>query len=116
MSEESKTDSTSENRVDRQKLLIVIAALDSEPRWKIIDTLRGTRGKTIKTLATALGIAHSATSEHARILRSAGILKGELVDPDDLRLVYQCLNEDIITTDDAGIQWLDFGALKVRLG
>lgn len=115
ISPESANTASLEAKTDRRRLLAVLAALDSGPRWKIIDVLRGTRGKTIKALSSALKLTHSATSEHARILRSVGILKGELVDPDDLRTVYQRLNEDIVASDGAGVMWLDFGFLKVRL-
>ena len=115
MSSKSGTNASSGTKTDRRRLLAVLAALDSGPRWKIIQVLRGTRGKTIKALASALKLTHSAASEHARILRSVGILRGELVDPDDLRTVYQRLNEKIVVSDDAGLTWLDFGFLKVRL-
>lgn len=115
MPTESNTSPNSSSKADRRKLLALLAALDSEPRWKIIGALRQTRGKTIQAIASVLGGAHSAASEHARILRSVGILKSVLADEDDLRTVYQILNEEIIVTDEAGVQWLDFGVLKVRL-
>jgi hypothetical protein len=48
-------------------------------------------------------------------LRSVGAVNGVLVDPDDLRTVYQRLNEDLVVTDEEGREWMDFGVLRVRL-
>lgn len=115
MSESTSTSKDPSSNVDRRRLLNILAALDSEPRFKIIQALRGSHGKTIKALASLLGLTHSAASEHARILRSVGAVNGVLVDPDDLRTVYQRLNEDLVVTDEEGRGWIDFGVLKVRL-
>ncbi len=101
--------------VNRRRRANFCSVFGSLPRWQIIDILRASGGKNIKTLAQRLGLSHTATSQHVRILRSAGVVEAVLVDQDDPRLTHQRLNPEHLVTDDEGQQWLDFGKVKICL-
>jgi DNA-binding transcriptional ArsR family regulator len=101
--------------VNRRSVASLCSVLGSAARWQIIDMLRGSRGKNIKALAERLGVSHTSASQHAKILRKAGIVEAVLVDQDDPRLTHQRLNPEHLVTDDEGKQWLDFGKVKICL-
>lgn len=105
----------SRGKTDRSQLADLCSVFSSVPRWQIIDTLRRSGGKNIKTLAKSLGLSHTAASQHLKILRSAGVVEAVLVDQDDPRLTHQCLNRKYLVTDEDGKQWLDFGRVKICL-
>jgi DNA-binding transcriptional ArsR family regulator len=112
---QSSDHSSSGGNVNRRRLANFCAVFGSVPRWQIIDILRGSGGKNIKTLAKRLGLSHTAASQHVRILRSAGVVEAVLVDQDDPRLTHQRLNPKHLVTDAEGKQWLDFGKVKICL-
>jgi predicted transcriptional regulator len=114
MSQSSDQPASSGN-VNRRRLTNFCSVFGSVPRWQIIDILRTSGGKNIKTLAKKLGLSHTATSQHVRILRSAGVVEAVLVDQDDPRLTHQRLSEKHLVTDAEGKQWLDFGKVKICL-
>ena len=114
MSQSSDTPSSG-GTVNRRRRANFCSVFGSLPRWQIIDILRASGGKNIKTLAKRLGLSHTAASQHVRILRSAGVVEAVLVDQDDPRLTHQRLNPEHLVTDDEGKQWLDFGKVKICL-
>jgi len=57
-------------------LLFVLKALADETRFKIINLLL-TRTLCVEALANRLGISEAAVSQHLKILRKAGLVKGE---------------------------------------
>ena len=114
MSSSSDSPSTG-SKVNRRRMADFCAVFGSQPRWQIIDILRSSGGKNIKTLAKQLGLSHTAASQHVKILRAAGVVEAVLVDQDDPRLTHQRLSEKHIVTDEEGKQWLDFGQIKICL-
>jgi predicted transcriptional regulator len=101
--------------VNRRSMANFCSVFGSLPRWQIIDILRSSGGKNIKTLGKRLGLSHTAASQHVKILRSAGVVEAVLVDQDDPRLTHQRLAEKNLVTDDEGKQWLDFGKVRICL-
>ncbi len=61
-----------------KKLIDRFKALGDETRFKIF-LLLSEKQICVKGLAKALGISESAVSQHIKILKSAGLLKGEKV-------------------------------------
>lgn len=59
-------------------LILKFKALGDENRFKIFLLLAEKR-ICVKGLATALGISESAVSQHLKVLKSAGLIKGEKV-------------------------------------
>lgn len=106
---------SSGSRVNRRSTADLCSVFASVPRWQIIDILRSSGGKNIKTLGKRLGLSHTAASQHVKILRSAGVVEAVLVDQDDPRLTHQRLSEKHLVTDEEGKQWLDFGKVKICL-
>ena len=102
-------------RVNRRRMANFCSVFGSLPRWQIIDILRGSGGKNIKTLAKRLGLSHTAASQHVKILRGTGVVEAVLVDQDDPRLTHQRLNPKNLVTDEEGKQWLDFGKVRICL-
>jgi predicted transcriptional regulator len=111
----SSDDHSSGSNVNRRRVADLCAVFGSLPRWQIIDILRRSGGKNIKTLAKSLGLSHTAASQHVKILRAAGVVEAVLVDQDDPRLTHQRLSEKRLVTDGEGKQWLDFGQVKICL-
>ncbi len=107
--------SSSGGSVNRRRSADLCSVFASVPRWQIIDILRSSGGKNIKTLAKRLGLSHTAASQHVKILRGAGVVEAVLVDQDDTRLTHQRLNPQHLVTDKEGKQWLDFGKVRICL-
>jgi DNA-binding transcriptional ArsR family regulator len=61
-------------RTDR--LAVVMKALSSEPRLKILQLLRE-RSLCVNMIARKLSMKQSAVSQHLRIMKEAGVLKAE---------------------------------------
>jgi DNA-binding transcriptional ArsR family regulator len=101
--------------VNRRRMANFCSTFGSVPRWQIIDILRSSGGKNIKTLAKRLGLSHTAAGQHVKILRAAGVVEAVLVDQDDPRLTHQRLSEKNLVTDEEGKQWLDFGKVRICL-
>ena len=111
----SSNNASSGGSVNRRRMANLCSVFGSVPRWQIIDILRSTGGKNIKTLAKRLGLSHTAASQNVKILRSAGVVEAVLVDQDDPRLTHQRLSEKHLVTDEEGKQWLDFGKVRICL-
>lgn len=58
------------------ELLEIIKSLGDETRYKLLNLLLQ-HDLCVGTLAKRLGISESAVSQHLKILRNAGIVKGE---------------------------------------
>ena len=61
--------------VDAEKLSKVFKLLSVEARIRIVQVLKKRRGMCVTELTSQLGITHSATSQHLRLLRDAGLVK-----------------------------------------
>jgi DNA-binding transcriptional ArsR family regulator len=59
-----------------EETIEVFKALSSKPRMRIIEALKE-RPLCVNALAMRLGMRQSAISQHLRILRAAGLVKGE---------------------------------------
>jgi DNA-binding transcriptional ArsR family regulator len=59
-----------------EKFLEILKALSDENRFKIITFLL-TRNFCVRALANRLEISEAAVSQHLKILREAGLVKGE---------------------------------------
>jgi len=60
--------------VDAEKLAGIFKLLSVEARIRIVQVLKR-RGMCVTELTSRLGITHSATSQHLRLLRDAGLVK-----------------------------------------
>jgi DNA-binding transcriptional ArsR family regulator len=60
--------------VDAEKLAGVFKLLSVEARIRIVQVLKR-RGICVTELTSQLGITHSATSQHLRLLRNARLVK-----------------------------------------
>ena len=60
--------------VDAEKLSGVFKLLSVEARIRIVQVLKR-RGMCVTELTSQLGITHSATSQHLRLLRNARLVK-----------------------------------------
>jgi DNA-binding transcriptional ArsR family regulator len=58
------------------ELIYILKALSNETRYKILELLIE-NSYCVKALAKKLNITESAISQHLKILRNAGIVKGE---------------------------------------
>lgn len=74
------------------RLVAAFKALAHPARLKIVQSLAASRGCTCGDIVRALPLAQSTVSEHLRILRAAGLVRGEIEGP---RANY-CLDADII--------------------
>ena len=71
------TDSTDAVPIDTDALARVAKALASPVRLRILQTL-GARGTCVcGDVVDVLGMAQSTTSQHLRILREAGLVRGD---------------------------------------
>jgi len=61
--------------VDAEKLSKVFKLLSVEARIRIVQVLKKRRGMCVTELTSQLGITHSATSQHLRLLRNAHLVK-----------------------------------------
>ncbi|KPJ63355.1 MAG: hypothetical protein AMS15_00680 [Planctomycetes bacterium DG_23] len=59
-----------------EEMVQVFKALSSEQRMRIVEALKE-KPLCVNALATRLGMRQSAVSQHLRILRAAGLVKGE---------------------------------------
>ena len=69
---------TIEEKTDEQ--VAVFAALSDPTRLTLVKTLchqRGSHALCVNALASLLGVTQSAVSQHLRILKSIGLVKGE---------------------------------------
>jgi DNA-binding transcriptional ArsR family regulator len=60
--------------VDAEKLAGIFKLLSVEARIRIVQVLKR-RGMCVTELTSQLGITHSATSQHLRLLRNARLVK-----------------------------------------
>jgi DNA-binding transcriptional ArsR family regulator len=60
--------------VDAEKLAGIFKLLSVEARIRIVQVLKR-RGMCVTELTSQLGITHSATSQHLRLLRNAHLVK-----------------------------------------
>lgn len=82
------------------ELTDMLKALSDETRFKLLKTLL-THDYCVRALAKHLGIFEAAASQHLRILRKAGLVKGEkrgywthyIVEKDRLRLLSGMINK-----------------------
>ncbi len=75
-----------------ERLVTVFKALAHPARLKIVHGLAASRSCTCGDIVRALPLAQSTVSEHLRILKSAGLVRGEIEGP---RANY-CLDADMI--------------------
>ena len=61
--------------VDAEKLSGIFKLLSVEARIRIVQVLKKRRGMCVTELTSQLGITHSATSQHLRLLRDAHLVK-----------------------------------------
>lgn len=72
------------------RLVATFKALAHPARLKIVQSLAASQGCTCGDIVRALPLAQSTVSEHLRILRAAGLVRGEIEGP---RANY-CLDAD----------------------
>lgn len=61
-----------------EKLTEVFKALADPTRLRLVELLsEGEKALCVNALARALGVTQSAVSQHLRVLRQAGLVKGE---------------------------------------
>jgi DNA-binding transcriptional ArsR family regulator len=59
-----------------EELILVLRALSDETRWRIVELLL--KGDLcVGAIAQRIGISNAAVSQHLRVLREAGIVRGE---------------------------------------
>lgn len=80
------------SEVDLDRLVAVFKALAHPARLKIVQSLSASRSCTCGDIVRALPLAQSTVSEHLRILKAAGLVRGEIEGP---RANY-CLDADAI--------------------
>lgn len=66
---------------DEEKLAVLAKALAHPARIRILRLLLATPGCIGGTIVDAVGLAQSTVSEHLRILKAAGVIRGEIDGP-----------------------------------
>ncbi|MGH2340088.1 ArsR/SmtB family transcription factor [Segnochrobactraceae bacterium EtOH-i3] len=66
---------------DLDRLVVVFKALAHPARLKIVQSLSASRSCTCGDIVRALPLAQSTVSEHLRILKAAGLVRGEIEGP-----------------------------------
>ena len=63
---------------DVEKLAEIFKAFSDPTRLRLIKSLRGNNGALcVNALSGMLGVTQSAVSQHLRVLRQAGLVRGE---------------------------------------
>ena len=81
-------DESTHNRIDSDRLAVICKALAHPARIRIVGRLRQLNQCVCGDLVDALPLAQSTVSQHLKILKSAGVVRGEIEGP---RTCY-CLN------------------------
>lgn len=81
-------DASTPNRIDPDRLAAICKALAHPARIRIVGRLRQLNRCVCGDLVDALPLAQSTVSQHLKILKSAGVVRGEIEGP---RTCY-CLN------------------------
>jgi ArsR family transcriptional regulator len=81
-------DASTHDRVDADRLAALCKALAHPARIRIVERLRQLHQCVCGDLVDALPLAQSTVSQHLKILKSAGVVMGEIEGP---RTCY-CLN------------------------
>lgn len=66
---------------DEETVAVLAKALAHPARIRILRVLQATPGCIGGTIVDAVGLAQSTVSEHLRILKSAGVITGEIDGP-----------------------------------
>jgi ArsR family transcriptional regulator len=85
-------DASSHDRVDPDRLAALCKALAHPARIRIVGHLKQLNHCVCGDLVDALPLAQSTVSQHLKILKSAGVIRGEIEGP---RSCY-CLNPLVI--------------------
>jgi DNA-binding transcriptional ArsR family regulator len=84
--------SPKQTHTDSQRLAVICKALAHPVRIQIIAHLKGMDHCVCGQLVEALPLAQSTVSQHLKILKTAGLIKGEVEGP---RTCY-CINPDVM--------------------
>jgi ArsR family transcriptional regulator len=80
---------------DKQRLARMLKALGNPIRFQIVEYLAASQSCITNDIVRALPLAQSTVSQHLKVLREAGLIKGEIEGP----ATCYCLDPD-------GISWL----------
>ena len=80
---------------DKQRLAKMLKALGNPIRFQIVEYLAASETCITNDIVRLLPLAQSTVSQHLKVLREAGLIKGEIEGP----ATCYCLDTD-------GIQWL----------
>jgi len=80
---------------DKKRLAQMLKALGNPIRFRIMEYLASNQTCITNDIVNALPLAQSTISQHLKVLREAGLIRGEIEGP----ATCYCL-------DTAGIQWL----------
>lgn len=80
---------------DQQRLARMLKALGNPVRFQIVEHLAATQTCITNDIVRLLPLAQSTVSQHLKVLREAGLIRGEIEGP----ATCYCL-------DPEGIQWL----------
>jgi DNA-binding transcriptional ArsR family regulator len=89
---ETDIDASNHDRVDPDRLAAICKALAHPARIRIVGRLMQLNQCVCGDLVDALPLAQSTVSQHLKILKSAGVVRGEIEGP---RTCY-CLNPFVI--------------------
>jgi ArsR family transcriptional regulator len=78
---------------DIEKLADIFKALSDPTRLRLVKMLSGKRGALcVNALSHMLGVTQSAVSQHLRVLRQAGLVRGERRG----NFVHYALDQDVL--------------------
>lgn len=80
---------------DKQRLMRMLKALSNPVRFQIVEHLASTQTCITNDLVQMLPLAQSTVSQHLKVLREAGLVRGEIEGP----ATCYCLDVE-------GLQWL----------
>lgn len=80
---------------EQQRLARMLKALGNPIRFQIVEYLAASQSCITNDIVRALPLAQSTVSQHLKVLRQAGLIRGEIEGP----ATCYCLDVD-------GIQWL----------
>src|SRR5512136_1087908 len=80
---------------DKQRLARMLKALGNPLRFQIVETLAARRTCITNEIVATTPLAQSTVSQHLKVLRQAGLIRGEVEGP----ATCYCLDED-------GVRWL----------
>ena len=84
--------SPEQTHIDSQRIAVICKALAHPVRVQIVAHLKGMDQCVCGQLVEALPLAQSTVSQHLKILKTAGLIKGEVEGP---RTCY-CINPDVM--------------------